>query len=119
LAQRLIENLTNGIYASAASVWEVAIKYALKRGDMPIWVRAAKLYGFPDRFYLFQIKNHPVRHTRESGYPDFSAADWIPAFAGMTEPGRAKCENLLEIGIICPGRLPGTAGDLAVHGDGQ
>ena len=24
---------------------------------------------FTDRFYLFQIKNDPVRHTRESGYP--------------------------------------------------
>ena len=24
---------------------------------------------FPDRFYLFQVKNDPVRHARESGYP--------------------------------------------------
>jgi len=27
------------------------------------------LIPFTDRFYLFQIKNDPVRHTRESGYP--------------------------------------------------
>ncbi|MBK8536683.1 MAG: hypothetical protein IPL59_17105 [Candidatus Competibacteraceae bacterium] len=35
--------------------------------------------------------NPQIRHTRESGYPGFSAADWIPADAGMTEsesPGK-------------------------------
>ena len=35
-------------------------------------------YRFPIGFVLVQVKN------RDSGYP-VSAADWIPAFSGMTE----------------------------------
>lgn len=46
LAQSLIEDPTNDIYISTASVWEIAIKYALKRGDMPIsGARAAELFA--------------------------------------------------------------------------
>lgn len=46
LAQDLIENPANEIYVSTASVWEIAIKYALKRGDMPICgTRAAELFA--------------------------------------------------------------------------
>lgn len=45
LARGLIEDPANGIYVSTASVWEIAIKYALKRGDMPIHgARAAELF---------------------------------------------------------------------------
>lgn len=46
LAQSLIEDPANEIYVSTASVWEIAIKYALKRGDMPIsGARAAELFA--------------------------------------------------------------------------
>lgn len=46
LAQGLIEDPANEIYVSTASVWEIAIKYALKRGDMPIGgARAAELFA--------------------------------------------------------------------------
>jgi PIN domain nuclease of toxin-antitoxin system len=46
LAQSLIEDPANEIYVSTASVWEIAIKYALKRGDMPIGgTRAAELFA--------------------------------------------------------------------------
>jgi len=46
LAQGLIEDSANEIYVSTASVWEIVIKYALKRGDMPIGgARAAELFA--------------------------------------------------------------------------
>lgn len=46
LAQGLIEDPANDIYVSTASVWEIAIKYALGRGDMPIsGQRAAELFA--------------------------------------------------------------------------
>lgn len=46
LAQGLIEDPTNEIYVSTASVWEIAIKYVLGRGDMPIsGARAAELFA--------------------------------------------------------------------------
>lgn len=35
-ARVLIEDPSNPVAVSAASVWEIAIKYALGRGDMPI-----------------------------------------------------------------------------------
>jgi PIN domain nuclease of toxin-antitoxin system len=45
LARGLIEDPANAIYVSTASVWEIAIKYALQRGDMPIHgTRAAELF---------------------------------------------------------------------------
>ena len=46
LAQGLIEDPTNTIYVSSASVWEIAIKHALGRGDMPVsGERAAELFA--------------------------------------------------------------------------
>lgn len=35
-ARALIEDPANDVLVSAASVWEIAIKYVLGRGDMPI-----------------------------------------------------------------------------------
>jgi len=46
LAQGLIEDPENTIYVSSASVWEIAIKHALGRGDMPVTgQRAAELFA--------------------------------------------------------------------------
>ena len=47
-ARELIEAPSNDVAVSAASLWEIAIKHALRRGDMPVsaadalgWFRAA------------------------------------------------------------------------------
>jgi PIN domain nuclease of toxin-antitoxin system len=61
-AQELIEDPANEVFVSAASVWEIAIKYALARGginDMPISGARA------------------LQHFRNSGYQmvDVSPAD--------------------------------------------
>ncbi|WIM06549.1 MAG: type II toxin-antitoxin system VapC family toxin [Candidatus Nitricoxidivorans perseverans] len=43
-AHDLIADPANEIYVSAASIWEIAIKHALGRGDMPVsGTRAAEL----------------------------------------------------------------------------
>lgn len=49
-ARELIESPRSSVWISTASVWEIAIKHALGRGDMPISGRDA------------------VRFFRESGY---------------------------------------------------
>ena len=49
-ARRVIESPRTSVWISAASVWEIAIKHALGRGDMPVSSRDA------------------VRYFRESGY---------------------------------------------------
>lgn len=49
-ARELIESPRSSVWISTASIWEIAIKHALGRGDMPISSRDA------------------VRFFRESGY---------------------------------------------------
>jgi PIN domain nuclease of toxin-antitoxin system len=45
LAQGLIKDAANEIHVSTATVWEIAIKHALGRGDMPVsGERAAELF---------------------------------------------------------------------------
>lgn len=88
LAQGLIEDPANEIYVSAASVWEIAIKHALGRGDMPVsgpratelftqagyrelpvtWRHAALVDGLPaihgdpfDRLLVAQSLEEPMR----------------------------------------------------------
>jgi PIN domain nuclease of toxin-antitoxin system len=44
IAQDMICDPTNEIYVSTATIWEIAIKHALGRGDMPVsGTRAAEL----------------------------------------------------------------------------
>lgn len=44
VAHDLIANPANEVYVSTASIWEIAIKHALGRGDMPVsGARAAEL----------------------------------------------------------------------------
>lgn len=44
VAQDMICDPTNEIYVSTATIWEIAIKHALGRGDMPVsGARAAEL----------------------------------------------------------------------------
>ncbi|MDO9242904.1 MAG: type II toxin-antitoxin system VapC family toxin [Rhodocyclaceae bacterium] len=44
LARDLIGNPENEVYVSAASIWKIAIKHALGRGDIPVsGTRAAEL----------------------------------------------------------------------------
>lgn len=44
LGRDLIADPANDIYVSTASIWEIAIKHALARGDMPVsGARAAEL----------------------------------------------------------------------------
>lgn len=44
LARDLIADPANEVYVSTASIWEIAIKHALGRGDMPVGgTRAAEL----------------------------------------------------------------------------
>ncbi|NTV95544.1 MAG: type II toxin-antitoxin system VapC family toxin [Thiobacillus sp.] len=46
LARALIEDPANEIFVSTASVWEIAIKHALGRGDMPVsGQRATELFS--------------------------------------------------------------------------
>ncbi len=56
LARETIENLNTQIWISSASLWEIAIKHALGRGDMPISSAAAWRYFQLSGYQLLAIK---------------------------------------------------------------
>ena len=51
-ARELIQSSRNTVWVSAANVWEIAIKHALARGDMPVSSHDALRY-FTESGYLF------------------------------------------------------------------
>lgn len=51
-ARELIESPKSSVWISAATVWEIAIKHALKRGDMPVSGQDALRY-FQESGYRF------------------------------------------------------------------
>ncbi len=53
-ARNLIQSARTTVWISSASVWEIAIKHALGRGDMPISSRDAVRY-FRDSGYRFLV----------------------------------------------------------------
>jgi PIN domain nuclease of toxin-antitoxin system len=69
-ARELIESPKSTVWISAASVWEIAIKYALGRGDMPVSSEDAMRY-FRESGYRFlpvevehamAVENLPPHH---------------------------------------------------------
>lgn len=70
LARGLIASPDNSVWVSAASVWEIAIKRALGRGDMPVSSQQAleffKLSGYRnlpiDAAHASAVENLPAHH---------------------------------------------------------
>jgi len=69
-ARELIESPKSSVWISTASVWEIAIKHALGRGDMPVSSQDAVRY-FRESGYRFLpveaehamvVENLPVHH---------------------------------------------------------
>lgn len=70
-ARELIESPRSSVWISAASIWEIAIKHSLGRGDMPVSGSEALRY-FRDSGYAFlaiepehaaAIEDLPQHHT--------------------------------------------------------
>ena len=59
-ARALIEAPAATVWVSAASVWEIAIKHALGRGDMPVSSRNALGYFRASGYQLLDIKPEHV-----------------------------------------------------------
>ncbi|MGN6581374.1 MAG: type II toxin-antitoxin system VapC family toxin [Bordetella sp.] len=69
-AREIILAPANTIYVSAASIWEISIKFSLGRGDMPISGRQALVY-FREAGYrvlaiepehTIEVENLPAHH---------------------------------------------------------
>lgn len=55
-ARELIQAAKTTVWVSAASTWEIAIKHALGRGDMPVSAQEALRYFRESRFQLLAIE---------------------------------------------------------------
>lgn len=54
-ARDLIQAPSANIWVSVASLWEIAIKHALKRGDMPVSSQDARQYFLESGYQLLPI----------------------------------------------------------------
>ncbi len=54
-AVELIQNSKNQIYVSVASLWEIAIKYSLGRGDMPLSSQKAFNFFEESGFFIADL----------------------------------------------------------------
>lgn len=64
-AKGLILKPSNRIFASAASVWEVAIKHSLGRGDMPVSGRQVLVYFQQAGYALLPILPEHAAHVEQ------------------------------------------------------
>ena len=55
-ARTLIADEANEIFVSLASLWEIAIKHGLGRGDMPVGARPAHVYFQAAGYRLLDIR---------------------------------------------------------------
>jgi len=60
VAKRLIQAQTSTVWVSAASVWEIAIKHSLGRGDMPVSSQEALGYFLNSGYKILPIS---AEHT--------------------------------------------------------
>jgi len=55
IARSMIKDANNEIYFSAASIWEIAIKHALARKDMPVSASDARKYMIDSGYLELQV----------------------------------------------------------------
>jgi PIN domain nuclease of toxin-antitoxin system len=72
----LIEAEDNSIYVSAATIWEISIKHAARRGDMPISGDDAWAYCNESGFRILEIT---ARHASTAGAQENSCQKYEPS----------------------------------------
>ncbi len=87
-ARQLIEAPTTSVWVSAASVWEIAIKHSLGRGDMPVCSRDALRYFLDSGYQILPVEaEHTVAVETLPGLHQ-DPFDRILVAQAMTEPMR-------------------------------
>jgi PIN domain nuclease of toxin-antitoxin system len=88
LARELLEDPRNIISVSAVSIWEIAIKFSLGRGDMPVSSRDALRYFRQAGYDLVSVE--PQHAVVVEGLPPIHADpfDRLLVAQALTEPMR-------------------------------
>lgn len=94
-ARELLEDPRNIISVSAVSIWEIAIKFSLGRGDMPVSSHDALKY-FRQAGYDF-VSVEPQHAVAVEGLPPIHADpfDRLLIAQALTEPLRLMTHDLL------------------------
>jgi PIN domain nuclease of toxin-antitoxin system len=87
-ARELIESPKSSIWISAATVWEIAIKHSLGRGDMPVSSQDALRYFLESGYRFLPVE--PEHAAAVEDLPDHHADpfDRILVAQAITEPMR-------------------------------
>ena len=87
-ARDLIEAPTTSVWVSAASVWEIAIKHALGKGDMPVSSGDALRYFLESGYQILPIdaEHTAAAETLQPHHQD--PFDRILVAQALTEPMR-------------------------------
>ena len=87
-ARQLIESPATNVWVSAASVWEIAIKHSLGRGDMPVSSEDARRYFVDSGYQILPIEaEHAIAVESLPGHHQ-DPFDRILVAQAMTEPMR-------------------------------
>jgi PIN domain nuclease of toxin-antitoxin system len=88
IARELIQSPKNTIWVSVASIWEIAIKHSLGRGDMPVSSREA-LQFFEDAGYrILNIQAEHVVAVEELAAHHSDPFDRLLVAQALVEPMR-------------------------------
>ena len=87
-ARVLIEAPSTSVWVSAASIWEIAIKSSLGRGDMPVSSRDALRYFLESGFQMLAIDAEHTVAVEALPAHHQDPFDRLLVAQGLTEPMR-------------------------------
>lgn len=94
-ARELIQSPKTTVWVSVASVWEIAIKHALGRGDMPVSSRDAVRYFGDSGYRLLPIETEHVVAVEELAAHHQDPFDRILVAQALHEPMRLMTHDPL------------------------
>lgn len=95
MARELISSPKTNVWISTASVWEIAIKYALGRGDMPISAHAALGYFSESGYRILPIEIEHVVAVESLPAHHHDPFDRILVAQALVEPMRLMTHDAM------------------------
>lgn len=87
-AREMIESPKSSVWVSAASVWEIAIKHALGRGDMPVSSQDAMRYFHESGYRFLPVEAEHATAVEELPAHHQDPFDRILVAQALVEPMR-------------------------------
>ncbi len=94
-ARDLIESPKATVWVSAASIWEIAIKHALGRGDMPISGQDAICYFQESGYHFLAVEPEHAAAVEELPMHHHDPFDRILVAQALVEPMRLMTHDPL------------------------